>query len=143
MKLGELTTAHSSYVYSVWKHSSEESAKDYIEWTIETQPSVAVFDSEDKVIAFMIRQYYGSMGMLYVEPNYRKQGLGTLVITELAKKLLASGENAFVHVEKMNKVSLQFHRKCGFKSIVNGEVLWKTFTPKSDCSDSNMKKCCV
>jgi ribosomal protein S18 acetylase RimI-like enzyme len=52
--------------------------------------------------------------MLYVEPEYRRANLGSVVTRTLAGKLVKDGQLVFAFVDDKNENSINFHEKNGF-----------------------------
>jgi ribosomal protein S18 acetylase RimI-like enzyme len=52
--------------------------------------------------------------MLYVEPEYRRANLGSIVTRTLAGKLAADGQLVFACVDDNNETSIKFHEKNGY-----------------------------
>lgn len=55
---------------------------------------------------------------LHVDEQYRGQGVGKAILTELIKKASAAGiENLVAAVDADNLSSIKLHEKCGFKTV--------------------------
>jgi ribosomal protein S18 acetylase RimI-like enzyme len=62
-------------------------------------------------VAWELQQEYGGLGMLYVEPEYRKANLGSIVTRTLAGKLVNDGQLVFACVDDKTETSIKFHEK--------------------------------
>lgn len=89
----------------------------HIKYLIATYPSVCLYNSKGTPVAYELGQEYGGIGMLYVEPTYRNQGLGKLVTTLLVQKYLERGFVPFVLTSSYNEVSIKLHVNMGFVNI--------------------------
>jgi len=80
----------------------------------------------DHLIGFIGEHLEGSMGILYVFPEYRHRGFGTALQTHLIAKTIEKGYIPFGQVEKDNKNSLNLQKKIGMKRSDNLIVwMWK------------------
>jgi ribosomal protein S18 acetylase RimI-like enzyme len=52
--------------------------------------------------------------MLYVEPEYRRANLGSIVTRTLAGKLAVDGQLVFACVDIKNMASIKFHDENGY-----------------------------
>jgi ribosomal protein S18 acetylase RimI-like enzyme len=127
LRIGEIQPEAAGFINSVWEFSETgEDSLNFIQWLIETQPSLALYEN-NTLRAYMLGQYDGSMGMLYVDPSHRKRGLAKYVITEMARKMIEERGYAYVFVVGNNQVSYELHQKCGFKEVCN--TLWVHYSP--------------
>jgi len=69
--------------------------------------------SESRLVGFIGEHLEGSMGMLYIFPEYRQKGYGTALQTHLIAKTLEKGFVPFGQVEKNNQTSLNLQKKVG------------------------------
>lgn len=101
----------------------------YIRYLIATYPTVCVCNSKGTPVAYELGQEYGGIGILFVEPTYRRQGLGKLVTTILAQKYLDLGYQPFVGIGCDNEASIKLHLDIGFEKT---DVLcgWAKCVPK-------------
>ena len=67
----------------------------------------------DRLIGFAGEHLEGSMGLLYVLPEYRRRGFGTALETHLIARTLAQGLIPFGHVVKGNDASVRLQEKLG------------------------------
>jgi ribosomal protein S18 acetylase RimI-like enzyme len=88
--------------------------KCWIEYHISHLPSVCIETEDGHPVAWELQQEYGGIGMLYVEPEYRRANLGSFVTRKLAGKLVKDGQLVFASVNANNEASVNFHQKNGF-----------------------------
>lgn len=78
------------------------------------------------LIGFIGEHLEGSMGILYVFPEYRHKGFGTALETYLIAKTIESGYIPFAQIEKENQASLKLQDKIGMtKSDSLITWMWK------------------
>lgn len=81
---------------------------------------------QNRPIGFIGEHLEGSMGLLYVFPEYRRRGFGAALQTYLISKTLEKGFIPFAQVEKDNANSLNLQNKLGMKKSDNLIVwMWK------------------
>ncbi|XP_048735305.2 glycine-N-acyltransferase-like protein 3 [Ostrea edulis] len=76
--------------------------------------TVGIETEDGRLVAWQLQQEYGGIGMLYVEPEYRRANLGSVVTRTLAGKLVKDGHLVFACVEQKNETSINFHKKNGY-----------------------------
>ena len=81
-------------------------------------------DKDGKYLGYEFQYEYGNMGMLYVTPEARGQGLGSYITCQLAEKILKPDESVWVTVETFNDKSFKLHENLGFKKICLLEYLF-------------------
>ena len=57
---------------------------------------------------------YGSLGMLWVDPAYRRQGLASYLVSRLVEKASQAGLLPYVHIEDDNALSQTVMSRLGF-----------------------------
>jgi len=81
---------------------------------------------DGKTIGFIGEHLEGSMGILYVLPEYRNKGYGTALQTHLIAKTIDKGYIPFGQVEKSNTNSLKLQKKIGMTQSEHLTVwMWK------------------
>ena len=81
---------------------------------------------QDQLVGFIGEHLEGSMGILYVFPEYRNRGFGTALQTHLIAKTMDEGFIPFGQVEKDNLKSLGLQKKIGMTQSDNLTVwMWK------------------
>ena len=88
--------------------------------------SVLLGYDQDRLIGFIGEHLEGSMGMLYVFPEYRRKGFGAALQTHLIAKTMEKGYVPFGQVEKGNHASIALQKKIGMTRSDNPIVwMWK------------------
>ena len=80
-------------------------------------PSVAVRNQKNELVAWAFRHFHGTVGNLYVMESDRGKGLGTYVLSKMARMLteLSDSGCAYSNFVKDNELSFRTHSKCCFK----------------------------
>lgn len=108
-----------SYLEYILEHynSSEEHMKERLEAGV----LYGAFE-EDKIIGFIGVHNEGSMGMLFVEEEYRKQGIGASLESYLINLQISNGFTPYCHIIEGNEKSLALQEKLGL--YVADTPLW-------------------
>ena len=81
---------------------------------------------QGQLVGFIGEHLEGSMGLLYVFPEYRHRGFGAALQKHLMAKTMAEGFIPFGQVEKENQASLNLQKKIGMTQSENLIVwMWK------------------
>ena len=96
-------------------HLFEDKTLFHVKYLIQTYPSVCVCDSKGILVAYELGQEYGGLGMLFVEPAYRRQGLGKLVTILLMQKYMKFGYQPYIGIDPSNISSEKLHLDVGFE----------------------------
>ncbi|XP_070569341.1 uncharacterized protein [Ptychodera flava] len=119
---------HIEEISRAWPFGDPTCSPEYIRY-MKTQilnlPNICV-QKNDELIAWSLQQFHGAIGNTFVKPEYRGQGLGSLVTTELAKKVLANGMAAYIECESGDDVSKNMHIGVGFKYIPTSTQVYLT-----------------
>lgn len=79
-----------------------------------------VAESNDKIIGSCMAGYDGHRGWVYylaVDPDYRRQGIGRLLMDEAEKRLLALGcPKIDLMVRENNTAVLEFYQRIGYNA---------------------------
>lgn len=88
--------------------------------------SILLGYDEGRLAGFIGEHLEGSMGLLYIFPEYRHRGFGTFLQTYLIAKTMEKGFIPFGQVEKDNLNSLRLQEKIGMTCSENLSVwMWK------------------
>nr|WP_319488204.1 GNAT family N-acetyltransferase [uncultured Caproiciproducens sp.] len=113
-----------SYLPFVLEHYSHMDDEEYV---LDRLKSGAMFGAfvEDRLVGFIGSHAEGSMGMLEVLPEYRRQGFAVALETFLTNHFLAEGYIPYAQIIVDNSASLKLHHKLNF-SISNQTICWLT-----------------
>jgi len=104
----QLDITHLNYVLEHY----EGACKTYLEERISVGAMYGAFD-EDKLIGFVGLHEEGSMGMLFVEEAYRRQGIGASLESFLINVQLSSGFTPYCQIMEGNQESVALQEKLG------------------------------
>ena len=132
--LSTLRSCESELIESAWKFKLPGTL-DYIKHIIANFPNSCVRERETgPPVGWFIMQYNGSMGMLYVREEQRRQGLAQCLVHSLSDKLAKQGWPLFVYVEDDNTASQAFFKRCGFSHVQDYKEAWYHCTPHGSCN---------
>jgi ribosomal protein S18 acetylase RimI-like enzyme len=90
-----------------------------------------VAESGGEIIGTVIGAFDGRRGMIYhlaVQKNFRGQGIGAMLLTEVEKRLQARGcLKCLLHVFADNTEAVQFYRNLGWREQKEDIVFGKEF----------------
>lgn len=109
--ISELTDIHTEIVHKSWPFTSSEK---WIQYLITNFQSVLNETDDGRPVAWEFQQEYGAVGMLLVNPEYRRRKLGSIVTRTLAEKMTKDRQLVFALVEENNDISIAFHEKNGY-----------------------------
>ncbi|XP_062587235.1 glycine N-acyltransferase-like isoform X2 [Saccostrea cucullata] len=117
-KLSELQQVHLENILNSWPYRDDyekyADLRPWIRYHIDNLPTVCIETEDGRPVAWQIQQEYGGVGMLHVEPEYRRLKLGSVVTRTLAEKLVKDGQLVFACVDDKNDTSVTFHENNGF-----------------------------
>ena len=94
----------------------------YLRDRIAAGDMIGAFDG-DNLAGFIGLHAEGSMGMLEVLPDFRRKGLGRMLIAQMSGIVMARGWVPFSQFQVGNEASRQLHAGLGF-NICDREVYW-------------------
>lgn len=88
--------------------------------------SILLGYAQDRLVGFVGEHLEGSMGLLYVFPEFRRRGYGAALQTQLIAGTMEQGFIPFGQVEKDNRSSLRLQKKLGMTQSENLTVwMWR------------------
>lgn len=97
---------------------SKEELKDLV-----MQGNILLGYDEDRLVGFIGQHHEGSMGLLYIFPEYRKKGYGSRLEQVMIKKIRKTGFIPYCHVITDNKASIRLQKGLGLVQTKN-TVSW-------------------
>ena len=85
--------------------------------------SVYIGFHQGRPVGFIGEHLEGSMGLLYVFPEFRRRGFGTALETFLTAKIMDRGDIPFGQVEKDNLESIRLQKRLGM-TVSDRLMLW-------------------
>ena len=113
MKIQPVSEDYVHIVHSTWKFSGEHTEM-FIRHLVEQHPSIVMTTDNGQYVGHLLRQSYGGLGMLYIQPEFRRKGYSKVIISQLMQKYLEMGEDVYTVIETDNSTSLnmsQFFNK--------------------------------
>ena len=104
----KLTPAHLDYVSGHYTHDD----RDYVEARIREGVMYGAF-VEDRPVGFVGMHNEGSVGLLYVEEAYRRQGIAVSLEAYIINRILEKGWTPYGHVIVDNRESFALQEKLG------------------------------
>ena len=129
MKIQPVSEDYVHIVYSTWKFSGEHTEM-FIRHLVEQHPSIVLTTDTGQHVGHLLGQSYGGMGMLYIQPEFRRKGYAKVIISQLMQKYLEMGEDVYMVIETDNSTSLNMSRFLN-KPVPNVQIACRvTSTPK-------------
>lgn len=97
-------------------------SKEELEKAVERK-SIVLGYHKVNLIGFMGEHLEGSMGMLYIFPQYRRKGFGMSLQKYFIRKTMEEGYIPFGQVEKDNEKSLNLQKKIGMTKS-DRQIMW-------------------
>lgn len=119
-----LTEENLDYVVANYDHAEPE----YLKERIKEKQLFGAF-ADDKLVGFAGEHEEGSIGMLFVEPEYRGIGIGSSLEAFCINRHKSYGFLPFGQIEVQNAVSMKLQEKCGLY-LSKGFVWWLFRTEK-------------
>ncbi len=117
-RISRLTLADAD---TVVRHSPYNRRADYVRARILAGPSCGI-RRRNELVAWGLTHDDGSMGFLYVLPEYRGKGLARALTTALARKLLRRNIRPFMYIVRDNRASVSLTSSMGFERC--GTLYW-------------------
>lgn len=116
MKLLPVDSEMADVVARTWKFNRPESAE-LIKAYVKTFPSLALVTNTGHHVGHMVGDSTNCMGMLYIQPEFRRRGFAKIIISNLAQLYFQHGANAYVIIERPDIPSLKLHTSIGFQIV--------------------------
>ena len=129
MKIQPVSEDYVRIVHSTWKFSGEHTEM-FIRHLVEQHPSIVMTTDSGQHVGHLMGQSYGTLGMLYIQPEFHRKGYAKVIGSQLLQKYREMGEDPYTVVEIGNSISLNLNRSLNIKPLPNCQVAWPTFTPK-------------
>lgn len=128
--LSSLKPEHAKVLKSDWaKQSNADELEGYFKSVIEKFESSCLLDKNGRILAYICMQYNGSIAMIYVLPEFRKEGYFDILISDLTRKLLAKRDIAYGFIPFNDTSLINTSRKLGYEWVPQGNMTWTRFTP--------------
>lgn len=117
-----MTESNVKKVNSVWPHRYEGS-EEFIAYSIKYHLNVGIFNDDDELLAWSLRYDNGSLGVLQVDENHLRKGLGSLIAKAISRKIAVEEDCDVISlIVHKNVKSLNMFKKIGFTEA--GPYTW-------------------
>ncbi|XP_063702947.1 uncharacterized protein LOC134832746 [Culicoides brevitarsis] len=117
---------HIATVDSVYPHRTENVTAQGFKRLLKFNLNLGAFDAEENLLAWCFRYQTGTLSALQVlHGGQMRQGLGSLIVKSMAKKLAEEGFDTLACVTEGNIPSMKLFEKLGFEII--DKVYWVGF----------------
>lgn len=117
--------AHITKIDSVYPFQRKGTSDYLFRKMMKYNPSLGAFDSQDLLMAWCFIYQSGVLTALQVDEQYKRQGLGSLIVRGMSKTLAEKGWDTIACVVDGNTASHNLFMKLGFYVI--DEVHWVAF----------------
>ena len=113
-----LKPEHVDSILQAWIISSVfTDCRQWLTEMIDLFPGVCILDSNGDPATQVLRQEFGTIGMLHVVPKYRRTNLGSVATMLMARKVYEDNYNVYSMCTKDNTASLAFHKRNKFEKV--------------------------
>ena len=110
-----------NYIVSKWSLTkNSDKAKQLMKHFISSYPNVAIYDTTIEPAQPVSWATSSGLGIIYnlqTLKDHQGKGLGTVVVQELTKKLLAKGVTPIAYIEIGNEASINLFKKSGYERV--------------------------
>ncbi len=103
-------------------NNSQLCSREYIRSRLEAGAIYGAFDAE-RLVGFIGTHAEGSMGILFVEEEYRSQGIATALESYLINQQISRGETPYCQIDVENTASVSLQEKLGLY-LADGNIWW-------------------
>lgn len=130
--LSSLKPEHAKILKSDWtKQGNADELEGYFKSVIEKFESSCLLDNNGRILAYICMQYNGSIAMIYVLPEFRKEGYFDILVSDLTRKLLAKKDIAYGFIPFTDTSLINLSRELGFEWVPQGNMTWTRYTPNT------------
>lgn len=101
----------------------------YFRTVIEHYESSCLRDTNGELLAYACMQFNGSIAMLYVKPEHRDKDYFKIVLTDLARTRLKTGDVAYGFIPTNDSDLVDQMRSMDFVWVPRGDMVWMTYEP--------------
>jgi len=113
-ELALLSPGHAPLLAATWKFTDEGTVA-MLEQQLGLGRVLGLFQPGDtNPVAWMMTYSHGSLGMLHVDPAYRRRGLATYLVSKLVEQANQAGLLPYIEIEDDNNLSQTMMTKLGF-----------------------------
>lgn len=122
--ISSLDLSHVDLVNNTWKFGGNEQGYRNIKNLITNFPSCCITDEQGHPVSWLLVYDYCAMGILYTLPEHRGKGYAKVLVSTMAKRLLAEGHPVYCFIEEDNTVSYRLFKNLGFIEDPSYRAVW-------------------
>ncbi|XP_029963081.1 glycine N-acyltransferase-like protein 3 isoform X1 [Salarias fasciatus] len=126
-RISSLKPFHASLVNQTWKFGGNQQGYNNIRHLISNFPSCCIMDEHGQPVSWILVYHYGALGILYTLPEHRGKGYAKVLISTMAKKLLAESHPVYCFIEEDNSLSYKLFKNLGFIEDPSYRAVWLEF----------------
>ncbi|XP_076447755.1 glycine-N-acyltransferase-like protein 3 [Babylonia areolata] len=115
--LDRLSADHAKTVghqYTAWGVEPSQAVR-YFQQCSAHLPSSGVCAQNGQLVSYAALHHTSALGSVVTDPQHQRKGLGTVVVTDVCRKIRADGQTPYVYVNPDNVGSAGLYKKCGFE----------------------------
>lgn len=128
--LRTLEQKHVETMKDDWESTTNrEDLEGYFSSVVDNFDSSCLTDNQGNLLAYICMQYNGAMAMLYIRPEYRKEGYFNILLSDLTRKLLTKNEVAYAFIPTQDSSLIKLAREFGLEWVPEGNMTWVQYNP--------------
>ncbi|XP_053692540.1 glycine N-acyltransferase-like [Sabethes cyaneus] len=113
-RLAALESHHAAQIDRNWEHRTT-GTEAFIRRLIAYNATIGLLiESTDQLIGWCLQSCCGEMALLHVDPEFRRQGFGSLLIKACARRLATEGQPVYANITSSNEPSQKLFLSVGF-----------------------------
>ncbi|TWW78697.1 Glycine N-acyltransferase-like protein 3 [Takifugu flavidus] len=126
-RISSLDLSHVDLVNKTWKFGGDEKGYSSITNLITNFPSCCITDEHGQPVSWILLYDYCAMGLLYTLPEHRGKGHAKVLISTMARRLIAEGFPVYCFIEEDNTLSYKAFTNLGFIEDPTYRAAWLEF----------------
>eukprot|EP00066_Takifugu_rubripes_P002372 XP_003964276.2 PREDICTED: glycine N-acyltransferase-like protein 3 [Takifugu rubripes] len=126
-RISSLDLSHVDLVNKTWKFGGDEKGYSSITNFITNFPSCCIKDEHGQPVSWILLYDYCAMGLLYTLPEHRGKGHAKVLISTMARRLIAEGFPVYCFIEEDNTLSYKAFTNLGFIEDPTYRAAWLEF----------------
>lgn len=126
-RMSSLDLSHVDLVNKTWKFGGDEKGYGTITNLITNFPSCCIRDEHGQPVSWILLYDYCAMGLLYTLPEHRGKGHAKVLISTMARRLIAEGFPVYCFIEEDNTPSYKAFTNLGFIEDPTYRAEWVEF----------------
>ncbi|TNM99874.1 hypothetical protein fugu_012907 [Takifugu bimaculatus] len=126
-RISSLDLSHVDLVNKTWKFGGDEKGYSSITNLITNFPSCCITDEHGQPVSWILLYDYCAMGLLYTLHEHRGKGHAKVLISTMARRLIAEGFPVYCFIEEDNTLSYKAFTNLGFIEDPTYRAAWLEF----------------